>query len=163
MSSKGLLKSGKAFTLLELLVVLFLMALASSLAIPRLGSLLPQPPRDFPSRIKLFLETARQRAVLEGQAYLVVIDPEKRRFCLKKALSSGKTFPQTEEAVPIPEEIEIRGKDLLSILKKEKGILFFPEGISSGGEIEFIFYDTGSRYLIRIARLGDFIMHQALH
>ena len=135
----------KGFTLLELLVVLLLLALSSALIGPRLGKFLPKSPKDFSQRMRLLMEKTRKEAILTGKMRLVAIDPLARKIYP----ADENLKPQGEE-VSIPKNVEIKAEGLLD-LGTIWAVVFLPDGLSSGGEVEIIFHDTGKRYLLRLA------------
>jgi len=151
MSLKAFPKSGKALTLLELLVVLLLMSLSLALVAPRLGNLLPQKTEDFSTNLVLLLRRARINALLTNQIWLVVIDPDSRKIFL-----SEKKPDNIHEILTIPEEIEIKASNLI----KEEGkylIAFLAGGLSSGGELEIISHKSEEHLLILLARTQVYV------
>lgn len=134
----------KAFTLLELLVVLFLLSLALSLIGPKIATFKPLSSHDFSTQIFTLIKKGQRMAFLKNNYFLIIIDPKARKFSLV-----DKKLRFLEE-VFIPEEIEIKGEGLFSLGEK-KAILFLPGGFSSGGEIEIL--TPKEDIILRIARL----------
>jgi len=140
-----------AFTLLELLVVLLLMSLSLALVGPKLGRFLPGSPQNFAYKTRGLLEEARLRALSEGRSIIFVIDPSRRKLFL--ADEGLKPFAA---GLFIPENIEIRGEDLVR-LPSGRGVVFFPDGLSSGGVLEIIDQREGKTYLLHLASYQSYI------
>ena len=134
----------RAYTLLELLVVLLLLSLAMALVGPRVASLKPLSPRDFSAQLADLLREGRELSLIRSAYFLVVIDPSQRRVYL-----ADKDLKPLKDPLSIPEEVEIKGEGLLE-LGSLRGVLFFPGGFSSGGEIEIITPQRSE--LFRLAR-----------
>ncbi len=146
-----MVRGAKGLTLIELLVVLLLMALSAALVAPRLGRLLPPEKRGFVSELQTLLEEARRKAILSGRVHLLVIDPGRREIFLAEEENS-----EVKKKLPIPETLEIKG---LGLCRRgdRRMIIFYPNGLSSGGEIELNFTDTNERYLLKIAGLLPYV------
>ncbi len=146
----------KGLTLLELLVVLFLMSLTLALVGPKLGRFLPQPKGDFVTRTFQLLKEARYQAALKGAFRVIVISPEERTITLADA-----GLKPLEPPLSIPKDVEIKAEGLI---REDNRFLitFFPGGLSSGGELELIFYQSGKRVLIRLARTQVYITKESL-
>lgn len=144
----------RAFTLFELLVVLFLMSLTFSLIIPRLDTFLRERREPFFQKLEDLLQAARQRAFIQGQVIYVVIDPETREVLATTDLIQKEgTFriKHIYQKLTIPTEIEVKARALLRF-DDLRGIIFFRDGTSSGGEIEIINHKIQHQYLIRIPK-----------
>jgi general secretion pathway protein H len=107
MSRAGAADAG--FTLIELLVVLTLVALLGAMAMPRLQTMLAPSIERTTRRVALAVREQRTVAMLSGR--LVTLDPA----ALTSILPAGTVV---EEAFP-----------------EDAGILFMPDGTSSGGRI----------------------------
>lgn len=130
----------EGFTFLELLVVVFLMALAAAIVVPRTVSFLKRQ-ETFEERLKRFFILARVRSLLRHENLLLVVDPRERALLLFQA----KDFPEAKPLakIPVPEEVEVKEKNTLELGEGRVGVLFFAEGYFSGGELEFLNRDTG--------------------
>jgi general secretion pathway protein H len=118
------IKHHSGFTLLEILVVLILVALASSLAYVSVGrDAHRRQERTFARQLAALCQSARQRAIATGRVVTVRIEPDTRRC----------RIDESTEALEIPKRLGIEGD---GILVNEQGwhiIRFFPDGSSSGG------------------------------
>jgi len=150
----------KAFTLFELLLVLFLIGLASGLLIPRLGHFGLRDSQGFLGETKDLLNRMRLYAQEKQKVILVLIDSEQRKIMACEAPVDPENLACFQE-VSIPEEIEIKAEGLL-VLEDFLGVLFFSDGSSSGGELEIINHRLGQRYLLRVLRLLDWQEAQQL-
>jgi len=103
-----------------------------------------EPSKNFIEALKELFEETREQALLKNDFFLVIIDPQ-----IRAIYKSHKQIKPLGKILKIPEEIEIKGANLLSI-KDKFAILFFPDGTSSGGEIEIINHITGERNIIYI-------------
>jgi len=150
----------KAFTLLELLVVMLLMALAFGLLAPRLGHLVSSRETTFPEALRSLLQEARSAALTNHENYLVLIEAEERAFLLIKAPFDPEE-PEILERLAIPEEIEVKVARLIKI-EDFQGVLFLADGTSSGGEIELINRDKARRELLVVPQSLFFVERRIL-
>ncbi len=150
----------RAFTLLELLVVMLLMALAFGLLAPRLGRFASPRKATFPESVRMLLEHARTAALTRHEAQLVVIEPEERKFLWVK-VPFDPDSPQILESLSIPEEIEVKVARVIKV-GDLPAVLFLVDGTSSGGEIELINRDKGQRELLLIPQGLFFIGRKSL-
>jgi len=148
----------KAFTLLELLVVLLLIALTSSILLPKIRPFNPSP-SSLPDRLENFFSKARQRAYLRNENLLVIIDDKTRSFLLYNLPINEKN--KILDKVYIPKKFEIKVSEVFEI-SSSPAILFFSSGASSGGEIEIINRETAQRWLIRIPQSAFYIEKKEL-
>ena len=85
--------SGKAFTLLEVMLVLTLIVILSSIAMPSLREFSGSTRlKSAASAIRDMLNFARDMAITEGATYLVVFDLDQNRYWL----ASSETFSSTD-------------------------------------------------------------------
>jgi len=150
----------RAFTLFELLLVLFLISLASGLLIPRLGHFGLRDSQGFLEEAKDLLNRVRLYAQEKQKAVLVLVNPEQRKIMACEAPVDLKKLACFQE-ISIPEEIEIKAEGLL-VLEDFLGVLFLSDGSSSGGELEIINHRLGQRHLLRVLRLLDWQEAQRL-
>ncbi len=115
-------------TLVELLVVLALMALLASIALPMLGpgvstTTMKSAARELASAMR----SARSRAMATRQETLVMIDLEGRRFVVG----------DDAKARDLPKEVEVKLFTAQMDLVDDKvgGIRFYPDGGSNGGRV----------------------------
>ncbi|RYG99781.1 MAG: type II secretion system protein GspH [Alphaproteobacteria bacterium] len=127
MSVRGRNESG--FSMIEMLVVLAIIGLISSLAFPKLWSSRPERPRSFAQKVLLLAQTARLSAIKTNENRSLLILAQDRRIkadwssqalVIPKQLSFVATYGQRSEATT-----------------SEARITFFPSGGSTGGAVEF--------------------------
>lgn len=122
--------SGRApgFTLLEVLVVLVIIAMATTLAAMTLtGGLDGMRLRSSSKDIAAQLRYARTQAIATGQPQRFVIDPRGHRW--QAADNRHGTIPQALG-------VEFIGAREVQPRAGEGGILFFPDGASTGGRVQ---------------------------
>jgi general secretion pathway protein H len=122
--------SRRGFTLLELIVVMFLMALGVSLITTSLGrGLGRQQPKAFVQQFVSLCRQARSQALAGGRPVLLTIDSEMRRCRLDDRKSGLK----------IPDIIRIEVEDRVSSYRSQTGyqLIFFPDGSSTGDRLVF--------------------------
>jgi general secretion pathway protein H len=118
----------RGFTLLELLIVLFLMGLAYGLAAPMVGSgAVTLELKSTTRQLAAGLRKARGNAIARRDDATLTVDVEQRRFSL-----SGDS-----KIYPLPKSIDINLFTAQSEQLEEKvgNIRFFPDGTSTGGRI----------------------------
>lgn len=113
MSRAGTAEAG--FTLVELLVALTLVALLAAVALPRVQALLVPSIEQTTRRVALAVRDQRTAAMLSGRMVVVT------GAALVPLLPAGTVVEAAEPAEP--------------------GILFFPNGSSSGGRIVLAAWD----------------------
>ena len=126
----------RAFTLLELLIVLLLVGLASALVVPRMVASLPGVQLKSAARaVAASLRYARSQAVFETVPYAASLDG--RRGLLVVEPAEEPEAPERRRVYELPEGIEARvldgeaaGEDT-----EDRRVLFFPRGDSSGGRV----------------------------
>lgn len=144
-----------AFTLLELLLVLGIIALAAALVAPNLGGV---SARSFSAQLReagAQLNAARRNAVISGQTTVISLQGAQRESLQTESARPGSA--QTESTNPSapnsttwrsataalafspnavdPEDYAFRDRDFEPV--PEVKISFYPEGGSSGGNILF--------------------------
>lgn len=158
--------TGRGFTLLELLVVLVIMGLASGLVVPRLiGSLSNTALLTAGKQITASLRWARSAAVSRRTMMTAVFHIPENRMEFKRpagdgdgrepagaANSSGLHQPPPVFDLPRNVSLEMGVTPGGEMVKEEFRILFHPAGNSSGGEI-VLHNDRGRRLKIVV----DFI------
>ena len=114
----------RGFTLLELIVTLFVLALAIGLTAPAIGrSAAALRARAEVAGFSAVLRHARERAITTGRAHAVVIDPEARRM----SITSGDDEVRESRALPEGLGVEASPPPALTVR-------FEPQGISNGGD-----------------------------
>lgn len=123
--------SAAGFTFIELMVVLVLMALFSSMVFISVASgIFRSQEERFVRQFEYGLKRARISAVGQGRQVAFVIDAGRRRIEI-----DGQGMED------IPESIQIEGKGIIEDQAGRFMILFFPDGSSSGGQIEIKWED----------------------
>lgn len=126
------------FTLLELLLVLTIIGLASVLVVPNVGSL---DSRTFPAQVRQansLLNYARRTAVVSGQptsaAFLTVPEPEDDAQLAELGLARNSVGTWLAGDIRLSfVDSTGREQDIDTLLE----ISFFPEGGSTGGTLTF--------------------------
>jgi len=114
----------RGFTLLELLVTLFLIALALSLVAPALGRTSDTVrARAEVAGFSAVLRHAREQAITTRQAHTVVVDAAAHRL----TITTGDDEVRRTRALPTRLVVEAVSRDALAVR-------FEPHGASSGGE-----------------------------
>lgn len=116
----------KGFTLVELLVVLILIGIFSSLVFVAVASgILRSEENRFIQSFSQTLVRARSASLGRGEAVRFFIDGESRAFCIE-----GLKWQN------IPESIKIEGEGVGEVEPGIYSVTFYPDGSSSGGEID---------------------------
>lgn len=126
--------SGRAagFTLIEMLVVLAIVALALAIVVPAVSKSMVVSVHDIARDVQISLRQARAKAVSEQQSTLFWIDIEQHQYLNHK--NKSKSFP---------EDMTMRAKVASREVQGQKaGIRFFPDGSSTGGRL--IVSDAGT-------------------
>ncbi|WDN90714.1 hypothetical protein BuS5_03685 [Desulfosarcina sp. BuS5] len=114
------------FTLLELLIIIFLIGIISAVALPRM--IMPRQ-EQLPVILKSCFEHAFTRALISGKEVKLSFEHDKI-----KVLDMTYDYPEG------------------IILKKEKEVLFYPEGFSTPQEI--IFYKGAEKLEVQVGLFG---------
>lgn len=114
----------RGFSLLELIVTLFVVALATGLVVPAVGrSTEMLRGRAEVARVSAMFRHARSQAITTQRAYAVVIDPGERRASIVAAPA------EVLQVYPFGPEVEIVANPPTSLV-----VRFEPNGVSNGGE-----------------------------
>ena len=128
-SRAGSSEAGAGYTIVELVVVLLILAAATSLALPRLEGFLPQIKLKQTAReVVLALREAQRQAIRSGSQTTVELD-------LGHRLLRGPG----SHALPLDPRF---GLQLTSATDEESGagrIDFFPDGTSTGGKLKLAY------------------------
>lgn len=112
------------FTLIEVLVVLVILALAMAVVVPAIGKGVGGSLDDAARDVQLALRKARSEAVMAQRSTAVLLDVEAKKFRLERSARQ----------VSLPESIALNARVAESELKDGvAGIRFFPDGSSTGG------------------------------
>lgn len=124
--SKNSASQGVAgFTLIEMLVVLTIVALALAIVVPAVSKSMVTSVHDVARDVQISLRQARAKAISEQQSALFWVDTEEHQYLNHK--NKIKSFP---------EDINMRAKVASREAQDRKaGIRFFPDGSSTGGSL----------------------------
>jgi prepilin-type N-terminal cleavage/methylation domain-containing protein len=128
----------KGFTLLELIVTLFVIALAVGIVVPVVGrGTETLRGRSEVARFSAMLRHARDQAITTRRGHAVVIDPAAHRATI---VAGGDEVRQTRS---LPPELSVEANPPQALT-----VRFAPSGISSGGEFRLT---TGrTRYRVTV-------------
>lgn len=130
----------RGFTLVELVVTLFVLALAAAVVAPALGRGVDSlRGRVEVSGFAAFLRTAREQAITRGEPQEVRVDPDARELVLA---TPGSDVTRLSRRFNFLQAIEANPPDALVVT-------FQPQGLSSGGS--FRIQAPGNRnYLVTV-------------
>lgn len=118
-------RSSRGFTLLELIVTLFVILLTMGLAVPVIGrSSDAIRARADVAGFSAVLRHARERAITSRQSHAVVIDPAARRMTVLAGVDG-----EVKETRTLPERLTVQASPPPALT-----VRFEPEGTSSGGD-----------------------------
>jgi general secretion pathway protein H len=119
-------RSEPGFTLLELIVTMFILLLMVGLAVPVVGrSSDAIKSRADVAGFSALLRHARERAITTRQSHTVVIDPVARKI----TVYAGGTDGEVRESRALPEKLTVEATPPQAL-----AVRFEPEGMSSGAE-----------------------------
>ena len=119
-------RNSRGFTLLELIVTLFVIMLTIGLAVPVIGrSSDTIRARADVAGFSAVLRHARERAITSRQPYSVIIDPATRKI----TVLAGGTDGDVKETRTLPERVRVQATPPPALT-----IRFEPEGTSSGAD-----------------------------
>jgi prepilin-type N-terminal cleavage/methylation domain-containing protein len=132
----------RGFTLLELIVSLFVIALAIGLVIPAVGRGTDTlRGRSEVAGFSAMLRHARDQAITTGRGHAVVVDPGARRASI---IAAPDEVRQTRS---LPEGLEIQARPPEAPLT----VRFDPSGLSSGGDFQLV--TKNMRYRVTVDAL----------
>jgi general secretion pathway protein H len=126
---QALLRNRRAsgFTLLELILVLVIVAVAATLVAPAIGNRFTSAdPRQTIVQLRAAMELMRVRAIEEGKEEVLVVAAEEGRYWHEGG--------DGEVLVP-PESGELRARGRFTRETGEVEFHFYPDGTNSGGEV----------------------------
>ncbi len=122
------------FTLLELLLVLFVLSLAGAIVLPSLQPLIARTGIESTARkAASFLDDVRRRAVQTGRVMTVTLDGEEGRLVALPE-GTGESPPGEEGGAEVAFSLAAPAEGT-TLLPQE--IRYFPQGTSSGGVLAF--------------------------
>ena len=132
-------KRSAGFTLLEVLLVVTIIAVAASLTVPRFSSTWRQLAFDRAvDRLEDTMEYAMRRSAVDGRTYRLTFDAGRGTYVIEKS-----TSPYTSTDPNFDKVDGVRGKrkklaDEIIVKHSPEEILFFPGGSSTGGWFELL-------------------------
>jgi len=116
----------RGFTLLELIITLFVVALVTAIAVPAIGrSTEAVRVRADVASFSAMLRHARERAITTRKTHAVIVDPAAHRMSLVAGSGEG----EVRESKSLPPRLEITANPPPALT-----IRFDPQGVSSGGD-----------------------------
>ena len=152
-------KTNRAFTMIELMLVLAILGIAAGIAFPAGATMLKQAQaRAAAGRIASLLNCARAKSVATGTACTVVFDKENRRAELRETgqsvqLPEWLSFDDIEGAVTPQPEAE-NGEEPNPLPPHCVLISFLPDGSTDKATIHIGANDTRYRTVIRCPSFG---------
>jgi type II secretion system protein H len=123
-------RDARGFTLLEVIVTLFVVALAVGIVVPTVGRSTDSiKARAEVSRFAAILRHTRERAITGRQTHAVVIDPQGHRMTVHTGGPDGEV--RETRALPARLRVEATPPPALTVR-------FEPQGTSSGGEFRLV-------------------------
>ena len=139
MSPAGEVRDPSGFTLIELMVVLAVLALALALAMPTLGRLMPGLELQTEARdVASALREARAQAIGQNAEVAVVVNAERRAVLIGDRRVVQLT--SRAEILPAANRADAGGS-------AGPQIRFFPDGSSSGGQVTLLL-DERKRHVL---------------
>ncbi len=153
-------KSSRGFTLLELIVVLSIVAIAVSLVLPSIGSGIRHwRLRGAVREVATLLKFARNQSVVSTKPLHVILDRSRSLYWLDNADASVlahavRSDQRKIRLYALPDGIRFGDVAMgyFGMEPERLRIVFFPRGSSTGGEVQIL--DEGGRgYQIRVDSL----------
>lgn len=117
----------KGFTLLELILVLMILAVAAALVIPTIGNrFTTADPRRTAVQLRATMDLMRVRAVRGGREEVLVVSPQANSYWREGG-------PESVEVPPEGGFLSARGRFVRE--QDEVEFHFYPDGTNSGGEV----------------------------
>ena len=135
----------RAFTLIELIVVMFIIAVSSAVIFINVRTNSNLTNKKFIAYFVRILEKARTNSIVNDSITIVVINPEKRLIYIDKSKKDKLKIP---ESVTITEEYIIEKEGLFYIY-------FFHNGSSSGADLNF--YSKNLSKKITVNKVTGFV------
>lgn len=138
-SPRALSRATRAFTLIELSVVVFLIVLLVAAVAPNLVAMKrSQVEREFPIALRRIAVEARERAIASGTPLALTFGDQLQVLNLVEPSADGTNDLQLRQLVLTPEiqtgRLEIAGSESNSA---DWVLRFYPDGTSDGGGVEF--------------------------
>jgi general secretion pathway protein H len=129
------------FTLLELLVVVALMALATGIALPLLNG---KPTENLRLRAAVYdltgaIRATRAAAILHNTQAVLIVDVDDHTF-------TSPVPPARSFAPEIAAQLQVAAPERLS--PSRGGIRFYPDGTSTGGDVRLSLHGRESRVCV---------------
>jgi general secretion pathway protein H len=136
------------FTLIELIVTMFVIGLLTSLAAPRFAAMMPGANlRQATMVLAADLRGARNRSISGGKSVAIRFDMEERRY--------GSGAAGTRTNWPEKVQLEVLVPENMLDDTQQPQIWFYPDGSSSGGEI--LCSSAGKSYRVNVNWLAGWV------
>ncbi len=113
------------FTLIEMVVVLTIVALALAIVVPAISKSMVASVHDVARDVQISLRQARANAVSQQQSTVFWVDAEQHQYLTHK--NKTKSFPED-----INMRIKVASREVQG---RKAGVRFFPDGSSTGGRL----------------------------
>lgn len=132
-------KTSRAFTLIELSVLVLLIALVAAAVAPNLAALKrSRVEREFPIALRRFAVEARERAISSGTPLALTFGDQLQVLSLVQVSTDG-TGNQPLKQLSLTSELQTGRLELAGSESNSADwiLRFFPDGTSDGGGVEF--------------------------
>lgn len=147
------------FTLIELIIVLVIIAMAAAVSIPRVGSLFETTSfRKTVNKVIVFLRDARVDAISTGKKISVVVDSENGK--LVRLTDGGEVETQNIASLQLPDEVEVKIEREDKFKDENVGFAFYPNGTASGPRLLLKNTERGKSAIIYLEPLAGFIRYK---
>jgi general secretion pathway protein H len=137
----------KGFTLIELMVVLIIISIASAMVFVSVSSgVFASGDRKFAREFASTLSRAKIASLGRGRIVWFLIDGENRKFGIE-----GDKWHE------IPETVQVYADGLVEKGENIYAVVFYPDGSSSGGDIDIEYDESGRKARIHIGKLVGII------
>ncbi|MCK5568112.1 MAG: prepilin-type N-terminal cleavage/methylation domain-containing protein [Spirochaetes bacterium] len=143
----------KAYTLLELLIVLSIISIVFFIVTPRfVSSINPQKTRNFVLRMQNTLTYLSDRAILGKKVYLFTLDLEERRYFFtvsEEGNETGEVRDRYLVPVSFPDNLVLKSVKIIpgnEVIEGKAVIPFTPNGMLFSFEI--VIEERGDRYYL---------------
>lgn len=131
------------FTLIELIMVMLIVSLASSMVFVAVSSgMFASSEKKFAREFAATLSRAKTSSLGRGRIVSFLVDGENRRY----GVDGGKWKE-------IPSTIQVAAEGLVEKKEGVYAVVFYPDGSSSGGDIDIEYDETGKKMRIHIGKL----------
>lgn len=136
----------RAFTLMEIMIVVALLAIIMAMGIPPIyRGLSKEPMRKTLTSLRDAFTEARASAILGGKPTSVVFNPRERTFSAQGITTKQRTDVQTSGSIPDSVLVEMIDINLMNYMEAESApVRFFPNGTCD--EFTLVLHDTKGQW-----------------